>query len=91
MDVMLLRYLDLRLVPVKFPTCSLECQFAVLQHYRQLQSQTQADMDREYEESMRQAEREANGTTPASKTSARTLHTSARHGRRKTMKKCSIM
>ena len=58
---MLLRILDLRFVPVLLTTCSVECQSAVLQHYRTLQVQTQADIDREYEESVRQAQTEATG------------------------------
>ena len=57
MDVMLVRYLDLRFVPVQFSTCSDSCQAAVLQHYRKLQTQTQADLDREYENSVKQADR----------------------------------
>lgn len=58
-DVMLLRYLDLRFVPVRFTTCSEKCQAAVLQYYRELQTQTQADLDREYENTMKEAQREA--------------------------------
>lgn len=57
-DVMLLRYLDLRFVPVQFATCSEQCQAAVLQHYRELQTQTQANLDREYEENIKQAQKQ---------------------------------
>ena len=58
-DVMMIHYLDLRFVPVRFTVCSMECQAAVLQHYRELQTQTQADIDREYEETVKLAERQA--------------------------------
>ena len=58
-DVMFLRYLDLRFVPVRFTTCSEKCQAAVLQHYRELQTQTQADLDREYEITMKEAHTQA--------------------------------
>ena len=56
---MLLQYLDLRYVPFKFSACSSECQAATLQHYRDVQTQMQADIDREYEDSVKQAERQA--------------------------------
>ena len=58
-DVMLLRYLELRFVPVQFAACSEECQMAVLQYYRQHQAKTQIDLDREYEESIKQALKQA--------------------------------
>ena len=58
-DVMLLRYLDLRFVPVLFTTCSVECQSVVLQQYRDLQTKTQTDIDTEYETSVKEAETEA--------------------------------
>ena len=58
-DVMLLCYLELRFVPVQLTACSLECQAAILQHYRELQAKTQAEIDREYEENMRLAKKQA--------------------------------
>ena len=56
---MLVRYLDLRFVPIQFTACSEECQRAILQHYQELQTQTQAELDREYEESTKQAQKMA--------------------------------
>ena len=97
MNVMLLRYLDLRLVPVQFNACSAECQSQVLQHYRQLQTQTQTDMDREYEESIREAEIQASrgalGTRGGSNTAVPQSRSvpHSRNSRRRRKPKCSIM
>jgi len=47
-EVMLLRYLDLNHVPFQFVACSDQCQAAILQDYRELQSELQNTLDKEY-------------------------------------------
>ena len=54
-EVMLLRYLDLNHVPFRFDACSDQCQAAILQHYRELQTELQNTLDKEYADTIKQA------------------------------------
>lgn len=90
-DVMLLRYLDLRLVPVQFTTCSSECQASVLQHYRELQTQTQKDIDEEYEKNVREAEALANDSNDSDGKYPKPWHNKLTHNTRNKRLMCTIM
>lgn len=51
----MLRYLDLNHVPFRFDACSDQCQAAILQHYRELQTELQNTLDKEYADTIKQA------------------------------------
>ena len=55
MEVLLLSFLDLRDVPFVMHACSEECQKVVYEKYVSLQTQLQQKIDKEYEETVRQA------------------------------------
>lgn len=59
MEVMLLRYLDLNHVPFRFEACSDQCQAAILQHYREVQTELQNTLDKEYADTIKEANKQA--------------------------------
>ena len=57
--MMLLRFVDLRDVPVELHACSEKCQQEVVEQFKQLQTETQQQIDREYAETVRRANKNA--------------------------------
>lgn len=57
MDVMLLKFVDLRDVPFRLHACSEECKEAIVTEYTAVQKQLQQELDSEYEQQVKEAHR----------------------------------